>query len=111
MKRSNSALHLISVFLLFTIIGGILLFNLLKKPIDLWAPKISDHQSSVSALWAKQGVYINQDDQAQLISIGDNLILIGSDTPNKPSHLIALDKNTGNIIWQYGTTDENVLAA
>jgi outer membrane protein assembly factor BamB len=111
MKTSNPTMHILSLILLLVIVGAFLIFHFLQGPLPLWPPPITNHQSSISALWIQHNVYINPDDQAQLIAVAGKLIFIGSVAIDHPGRLIAFDDRSGNMIWQFGDTDEGVLAA
>lgn len=109
--KPNTVSRIISSIVLLMIVGGFLIFHLLLGQAPPWSPTITNHQSSVSALWIRNNIYINPDKQTKLITAGGKLLLIGSDMSNNSSRLIALDEITGNNVWQYGDTNENTLAA
>jgi outer membrane protein assembly factor BamB len=82
---------------------------LLRSPEEIWAPAITTHQSSVSPIWTRQNVYIENYDQPQMIAVGGKLVLIGSETENGLSSLLAFDGASGTTIWKYGNNSANVV--
>jgi len=111
MKASISIPRLVYSVILLMIVGSFLGFYFLKGQPSPWPPLVANHRSSTSVLWARQNIYMHPSEHTRLIVVGDKLILIGSDALNNPVRLIALDKNTGKIIWEYGNIEEIVLAA
>jgi outer membrane protein assembly factor BamB len=110
MKANISISHIVSFVILLVVVGGFLIFHLLQGPAPLWPPPITNHQSSISAWWIQQNIYINPNDQMQLVATEGKLIFIGSTALDRPFRLIALDEGTGKVIWEYGNTNEVVLA-
>jgi outer membrane protein assembly factor BamB len=49
-------------------------------------------------------------DHIQMVALGNKLFSIGSASSTEEPKLIALDANTGDILWQYGDAKVNVLA-
>lgn len=106
MKPKKTILHIIYSLILWVFFGtlgiSIVYDFFIKPPSSLWPPTTVKHQSSASASWVQQNFYIHQSDHTQLIAAGDKVILIGSEAPNNPYRVIALDENSGNIVWRYG---------
>lgn len=111
MRLNVSLSRFISSIVLLMIVGGFLTFHLLYGQASPWSPTITDHQSSVSALWIRKDIYINPDDQAQMTTVNGKLILIASESMDNPFELIAMDANTGTTIWEYGDTNVSVITA
>jgi len=112
MKSNNSIMHFIALVVLVIIIGVFFVFSLLNRQTSPWGPVLPNRQSPIPELWVRQGIYIEPDYQSLLMAVEDKLIFIGSNAPdNDPFHVIAIDKNTGSIIWQYGNGNETSLAA
>ncbi len=110
MKLNIPVSRIISSIVLLMIVGGFLIFHLLEGQVNLWPPTLAEHQSSKSALWIRKNIYINPNKQTQMVTIDGKLMLVGSDTSNNPSRLVALDELTGTNVWQYGNTNVNTLA-
>lgn len=81
----------------------------IQKPIPR-APVITSHNSSVASLWVRTDYFIDSSDHTQMIALGNKLFIIGSASDKELPRLIALDVYTGDIIWQYGDANMNVLA-
>jgi len=82
---------------------------LIQKPIPR-APVITSHNSSMTSLWVRTDYLMDSSDHTQMIALGNKLFIIGSASDKELPRLIALDVYTGNIIWQYGDANVNVLA-
>ena len=75
------------------------------------APVITSHSSSVASLWMHTDYFIDSSDHTQMIALGSKLFIVGSASENELSRLLALDVNTGDMIWQYGDANVNTLAS
>jgi hypothetical protein len=106
MKSKKTIPYIVASVILwffFGILGMSIVYDLfIKPPSLLWPTTSTKHQSSVSASWEQQNFYIYQSNHTQLIAANGKVLLIGSETPNSPYRLIALDENSGNIMWRYG---------
>jgi len=80
-----------------------------QKPIPR-APVITSHNSSMTSLWVHTDYFIDSSSHTQIVALGNKLFIIGSASDKELPRLIALDVYTGNIIWQYGDANVNVLA-
>ena len=111
MKQNKLVSNLASLILLVIFLGAFFMISLPDKQTFDWTPIVESRQSPIPELWEHQGIYIELNNQHQLVVAQDKLIYIGTDSPeNEPFHVNALDKSTGTKIWQYGTGDENCLA-
>ena len=110
MKSNTSILRLVTSVVLVMIIGSFFVFHVLNKQ-ESRLPIVTNRQSSIPALQILQNIYIDSDERSPLIAIQGKLMFIGSKSPNDLPRLIALDENTGNLIWQYGNNNETTLTA
>jgi hypothetical protein len=83
---------------------------LIQKPITR-APAITSHDSLVASFWVRTEYYMDSSNHTQMVALGNKLFIRGSPSENELPRLIALDVFTGDIIWQYGDANVNVLAA
>lgn len=79
-----------------------------QKPIPR-APVITSHNSSLAFLWVHTDYLIASVKDSQMVALGNKLFIIGSASDKELSRLIALDSRTGDILWQYGDANVNVL--
>src|SRR5690349_2225054 len=75
------------------------------------APIITSHNSSMTPLWVRSDYFIDSNDDAQMVGLGNKLFIIGSASDKELSRLIALDARKGDILWQYGDRNVHVLTA
>jgi outer membrane protein assembly factor BamB len=120
MKRNNSVSHFIAIFALIVVVmmiimvmvmGGLYIRHALNRQTSTCVPTIINHQSSISALWTQQDIYISPNESTRLVAVEGKIIFIGSITPDNSVRLIAFDENTGNLIWQLGNNNAITLAA
>ena len=109
MRKSRSPLQwlLLAAFMAFWV--WFVNRSPIQKPIPR-APVITSHNSSVASLWVRTDYFIDSSDHTQMIALGNKLFIIGSASDKELPRLIALDMYSGNIIWQYGDANVNVLA-
>lgn len=110
MKLGNSILKYLLLAVFMILISGVFVScTQTQQPIQR-APLMENHHPSTSGMWSLEDIYIDPDKHTPLIAAQGKLMFVGSDTPDMPPRLIALDVTTGNKVWQYGNNNETTLA-
>jgi hypothetical protein len=105
--RKSNPRHIVdSGIVLVLIIGFLIVPHFFKQEPSHWEPAIPERISPVPEAWSHQGLFITT-----MLATENKLLFIGSYAPgDEPFRLIALDKDTGNRIWQYSGGDTDSLA-
>jgi hypothetical protein len=89
-----------TVYLLILLIVGLagLVISSLWEGF-VWFPALTMHKPSVNESWVLSEIYIDKNSQPLILAVDDKLIFLGSDDFQKASNIIALQANTGQVIW------------
>jgi outer membrane protein assembly factor BamB len=90
-----------TVYLLILLIVG-LAGLVISAPWEgsVWFPSLTTHKPSVNESWVLSEIYIGKSAQPLILAVDDKLIFLGSDDFHKTSNIIALQANTGQVIWR-----------
>ena len=76
-----------------------------------WVKPITKHNANVSELWSLSNIYIKQDNVTKLIASTGKVIFIGSNENDGYPRVIAINENTGSIVWEYEGRDAVTVAS
>lgn len=63
----------------------------------------------MTPLWVRTNYYMYPSDHIRMVALGNKVFTIGSASDQEESRLLALDARIGDILWQYGDANVNML--